>query len=63
MKVILTKEQFSSIKEVVDQEVDDFFNAEKGRFHLFAPIPINRTTASEVIKRILKSEKIGRAHV
>ena len=56
MKVILTKEQFSSIKEVVDQEVDDFFNAEKGRFHLFAPIPINRTTASEVIKRILKSE-------
>ena len=55
MKVVLTKEQYDSIKEVVDEEVDDFFSTEKGRFHLFAPIPINRTTASEVIKRILKS--------
>jgi len=56
MKVLITKKQFNVIKESVDQEVEDFFSAEKGRFYLFGPIPTNRTTGSEAIKRILKSE-------
>ena len=57
MKLKITPSQFKIIKEnVIDKDVEDFFSAEKGKFHLLAPIPINRTTASEVIKRILKSE-------
>ena len=57
MKIKITSQQLKIIKEnFIDQDVDDFFSAEKGKFHLLAPIPINRTTASEVIKRILNSE-------
>lgn len=56
MKFKITKQQYKLITESVDPDVQDFFSAEKGKFHLLAPIPISRTTASDVIKRILKSE-------
>jgi len=56
MKLKITHRQYKLLTESVDRDVQDFFSAEKGKFHLLAPIPISRTTASEVIKRILKSE-------
>lgn len=57
MKLKITPKQLKVIEEnIIDKDVEDFFSVEKGKFHLLAPIPINRTTASEVIKRILKSE-------
>ena len=56
MKFKITHTQYKKLTESLDPDVQDFFSVEKGKFHLLAPIPISRTTASEVIKRILKSE-------